>query len=112
MLLWQTYRSQLRSPDRKYRPKADIHIDTSGLGPLIVVRFPGRRQRDGPSVCLGNSGRNLATTSLPRPDVSRLELQATVRCLEADITPEVIRLNKDSLLSTANAFFRDLEVWN
>jgi len=28
MLLWQTYRSQLRSPGRKYRPKADIRIDT------------------------------------------------------------------------------------
>lgn len=28
---------------------------------------------------------------------SRLELQAAARCLEADITPEVIRLNKDSL---------------
>jgi len=50
MLLRQTYRSQLRSPDRKYRPKADIRIDTSGLGALIVVRFPGRRQRNGPSV--------------------------------------------------------------
>jgi len=48
----------------------------------------------------------LATTSLPRPDVSRLELQATVRCFEADITPEVIRLNKDSLLSTANGVFQ------
>jgi hypothetical protein len=39
----------------------------------------------------------LATTSLPRPDVSRVELQATAGCLEAHITPEVILLNKDSL---------------